>query len=104
MVFVNGINMHVAEKGEGPNAILFVHGFPELWYCWRYQIQALSAAGYRCIAPDLRGYGDSDVPSDIASYSIFHLVIDAVGHKQVINQSLRILYNSRVDMRRTKPK
>lgn len=96
-LFVNGINMHVAEKGEGPNTILFVHGFPELWYSWRHQIQALSAAGYRCIAPDLRGFGDSDVPSDIASYSIFHLVgdlvalIDALGLEQVIYHYLSFI-------------
>lgn len=74
---VNGIKMHVAEKGEGP-VVLFLHGFPELWYSWRHQILAFSSLGYRAVAPDLRGYGDTDAPSSISSYSIFHLVGDVV--------------------------
>ncbi|GMN23303.1 hypothetical protein TIFTF001_040436 [Ficus carica] len=64
----NGINIHVASIGSGP-PILFLHGFPELWYSWRHQMLALSALGFRCIAPDLRGYGDSDSPLSLASYS-----------------------------------
>ncbi|GMI84133.1 hypothetical protein like AT4G15960 [Hibiscus trionum] len=77
VVKVNGINMHLAEKGEGP-VILFIHGFPELWYSWRHQIVALSSMGYRAVAPDLRGYGDSDAPDSVASYSFFHIVGDLV--------------------------
>ncbi|XP_008775993.2 epoxide hydrolase A-like isoform X1 [Phoenix dactylifera] len=76
-VEVNGIRMHVAEKGEGP-AVLLLHGFPELWYSWRHQIAGLAARGYRAIAPDLRGYGDTDAPPDVASYTICHLVGDLV--------------------------
>ncbi|KAL1312980.1 hypothetical protein AAHE18_16G078500 [Arachis hypogaea] len=85
---VNGINMHVAEKGEGP-VLLFLHGFPELWYTWRHQILALSSKGYRCVAPDLRGYGDTDVPESVSSYTCFHIVgdivalIDSLGVDQV---------------------
>ncbi|KAK4386342.1 Bifunctional epoxide hydrolase 2 [Sesamum angolense] len=63
---VNGINMHVAEIGKGPDCVLFLHGFPELWYSWRHQMLHLSAHGYRAIAPDLRGYGDTDVPPSAA--------------------------------------
>ncbi|KAK8914530.1 hypothetical protein KSP39_PZI024066 [Platanthera zijinensis] len=74
-VEVNGINMHVAEKGEGP-AVLFLHGFPELWYSWRHQILSLAARGYRAVAPDLRGYGDTEAPAGVDAYSIFHLVGD----------------------------
>ncbi|KAJ3669283.1 hypothetical protein LUZ60_011233 [Juncus effusus] len=76
---VNNISIHVAEKGpsDAP-AILFIHGFPELWYSWRHQILSLSARGYRCIAPDLRGYGDTSVPSSVSSYTIFHLVGDLI--------------------------
>ncbi|WOL03290.1 bifunctional epoxide hydrolase 2 [Canna indica] len=74
---VNGISMHVAEKGEGP-AVLLLHGFPELWYSWRHQILGLAARGYRAIAPDLRGYGDSSAPPSVASYSILHLVGDLI--------------------------
>lgn len=76
-VVVNGINMHVAEKGEGP-VVLFIHGFPELWYSWRHQILSLAARGYRAVAPDLRGYGDTEAPADVAAYSIFHLVGDLI--------------------------
>ncbi|KAL2922956.1 AB hydrolase superfamily protein YfhM, partial [Bienertia sinuspersici] len=54
-VDVNGIKMHVAEKGdENAPIILFIHGFPELWYAWRHQMIALSHLGYRAIAPDMR--------------------------------------------------
>ncbi|XP_029125769.1 uncharacterized protein LOC109791538 isoform X2 [Cajanus cajan] len=87
-VEVNGIKMHVAEKGEGP-VVLFLHGFPELWYSWRHQIIALSSLGYRAVAPDLRGYGDTDAPAPVTSYSVFHLVgdlvalIDSLGVDQV---------------------
>ncbi|KAK7337728.1 hypothetical protein VNO77_18314 [Canavalia gladiata] len=87
-VEVNGIKMHVAEKGEGP-VVLFIHGFPELWYSWRHQIVALSSLGYRAVAPDLRGYGDTDAPSSVSSYTCFHLVgdivalIDSLGVDQV---------------------
>ncbi|KAL6531386.1 hypothetical protein OROMI_027749 [Orobanche minor] len=76
-VSVNGINMHVAEKGQG-SVVLFLHGFPELWYTWRHQIVALSALGYRAVAPDLRGYGDTDAPADPFAYSCLHIVGDIV--------------------------
>ncbi|WJX85366.1 hypothetical protein P8452_67827 [Trifolium repens] len=78
-VEVNGIKMHIAEKGnkDGP-VVLFLHGFPELWYSWRHQIVALSSLGYHAVAPDLRGYGDTDAPSSISSYTGFHIVGDIV--------------------------
>ncbi|KAD3338168.1 hypothetical protein E3N88_33689 [Mikania micrantha] len=69
--------MHVAEIGEGP-AVLFVHGFPELWYTWRHQMLFMASKGYRAIAPDLRGFGDTDAPPSTASYSVFHIVGDLV--------------------------
>lgn len=75
---VNGINLHVAETGDGP-PVLFLHGFPELWYSWRHQMLSLSSLGYRAIVPDLRGYGDSDTPPSTASYTAFHIVGDLVG-------------------------
>ncbi|GJR45939.1 integrase, catalytic region, zinc finger, CCHC-type containing protein [Tanacetum coccineum] len=77
-VRVNGINMHVAEKGEGP-IVLFLHDFPELWYTWRHQILALADLGYHAVAPDLRGYGDTDAPLSATSYTCFHIVGDVVG-------------------------
>lgn len=88
IISVNGIKMHVAEKGEGP-AILFLHGFPELWYSWRHQILGLSSLGYRAVAPDLRGYGDTEAPGSISSYTYFHIIgdiialIDYLGVEQV---------------------
>jgi len=74
----NGVSLHVAECGTGV-PVLFSHGFPELWYSWRHQMRALAAAGYRAIAPDQRGFGDSSAPQDIRAYSVHHLVGDLVG-------------------------
>ncbi|KAL1312977.1 uncharacterized protein LOC107645926 [Arachis ipaensis] len=84
-VEVNGINMHVAVKGQGP-VVLFLHGFPELWYSWRHQILALSHKGYRCVAPDLRGFGDTDAPASVDSYNCVHVVSDLVA----LIQSLQV--------------
>jgi pimeloyl-ACP methyl ester carboxylesterase len=56
---VNGMRMHYVEKGSGPLVVL-LHGFPEMWWSWRYQIQALADAGYRAVAPDLRGYNETE--------------------------------------------
>ena len=74
----NGIQLHVAEVGEGP-AILFVHGFPDTAYTWRPQMQAVAGAGFRAIAPDMRGCGGSSSPSDPALYTPFQTVGDLVG-------------------------
>lgn len=60
-VHANGIRLHVAETGEGP-LVLMLHGFGEFWWAWRHQLTALSDAGFRAVAVDLRGYGDSDKP------------------------------------------
>jgi pimeloyl-ACP methyl ester carboxylesterase len=75
---VNGIRLHYAEAGQGP-AVLLCHGWPELSHSWRHQIPALAAAGYRALAPDMRGYGESGAPSEIGDYTILHLVGDMVG-------------------------
>ena len=74
----NGIRMHVAEAGEG-FPVLFCHGFPELWYSWRHQMRAVAAAGWRAIAPDQRGYGGTEAPQAIGTYSIHHLIGDLTG-------------------------
>ncbi|KAK7337467.1 hypothetical protein VNO77_18043 [Canavalia gladiata] len=78
IVSTNGINMHVASIGSGP-VVLLLHGFPSLWYSWRHQLLYLSAMGYRAIAPDLRGFGDTDAPPSASSYSALHIVGDLVG-------------------------
>ena len=74
----NGIKIHIAESGTGP-LVLLCHGFPESWYSWRHQIKALSEAGYHVIAPDMRGYGQTDCPKQVDRYSLFHLVGDMLG-------------------------
>src|SRR6266700_5722386 len=78
MVETNGIRLHVAEQGEGPLVIL-CHGFPECWYSWRHQLRALAKAGFRAVAPDLRGYGRSDRPEEVEKYTILHDIGDIVG-------------------------
>jgi pimeloyl-ACP methyl ester carboxylesterase len=75
---VNGIKMHLAEQGEGP-LIVLAHGWPELWYSWRHVLPALAAAGYHAVAPDMRGYGQTDAPPNIQDYTQFQLVGDMVG-------------------------
>jgi pimeloyl-ACP methyl ester carboxylesterase len=78
MIETNGIRLHVAEQGQGPLVIL-CHGFPECWYSWRYQLGALAKAGFRAVAPDLRGYGQSDRPEEVEKYTILHDIGDVVG-------------------------
>ncbi|HEY6371256.1 MAG TPA: alpha/beta hydrolase [Candidatus Acidoferrum sp.] len=75
---VNGIRMHYVEEGHGPLVIL-LHGYPFLWYLWRHQIRALAAAGYRVVAPDQRGFGQTDGPPGVDSYDFTHVVGDVVG-------------------------
>ena len=75
---VNGIELAIVEEGEGPLVIL-CHGFPELAYSWRHQLPALAEAGYRVIAPDMRGYGDSSAPAEIEAYDIVTLCGDLTG-------------------------
>lgn len=77
-VFANGVEMKVADEGNGP-AVVLLHGFPETSHAWRHQIAALAGAGYRAIAPDLRGYGGSAKPDDVAAYTAFDSVGDIIG-------------------------
>lgn len=71
----NAIHMRYAEAGTGP-LVLFCHGWPESWYSWRHQLQAVSAAGFRAVAPDMRGYGGTQSPEPIDQYTLLHLVGD----------------------------
>jgi pimeloyl-ACP methyl ester carboxylesterase len=77
-ITTNGINMHLAVAGEGPLVVL-CHGFPESWYSWRHQLKALAEAGYCAVAPDMRGYGQTEKPDAIDQYTLFHLTGDMVG-------------------------
>ena len=86
----NGIRMRVAEMGKGPLVIL-LHGFPESWYSWRHQLPALANAGYRVVAPDLRGYGKSDKPAAVEDYDIHKLTADVVGLIDAFGEKTAIL-------------
>jgi len=70
--------MAVFEEGDGP-AVIFLHGFPELAFSWRFQLPAVADAGFRAIAPDQRGYGQSSVPPDVEDYGIDRLIGDILG-------------------------
>jgi pimeloyl-ACP methyl ester carboxylesterase len=76
----NGIRMHIAEAGPADGRLVVLcHGWPELWYSWRHQMPALAAAGYHVVAPDQRGYGDTDAPAAIEAYNALQLTGDIVG-------------------------
>ena len=84
-IATNGINLRIAEAGSGP-LVVMCHGFPESWYSWRHQLTALAEAGFHAVAPDQRGYGQSDKPEDIDQYTILHLVGDIVGLVQALDE------------------
>jgi len=77
-VSANGIELAVVEQGEGPLVVL-CHGFPELAFSWRHQLPALAAGGFRALAPDMRGYGDSSAPAEVEAYDIASLCGDLCG-------------------------
>lgn len=77
-VATNGIRMHVAEQGEG-HPVIFCHGFPHTWFIWNRQLAAVAAAGYRAIAPDLRGYGRTEAPADVAARTNCEVIGDLLG-------------------------
>lgn len=86
---INGIQMHVAEQGTGP-LIVLCHGWPESWFSWRHQLHSIATAGYRVVAPDMRGFGKTDAPSDVGAYTVLHNVGDmvalvaALGERQAV--------------------
>lgn len=84
VVSTNGIKMHVAEAGTGP-LVVMCHGFPESWYSWRHQLVALAEAGFHAVAPDMRGYGQTDKPEAIDQYTLLHLVGDMIGLLDALN-------------------
>ncbi|NNC74683.1 MAG: alpha/beta hydrolase [Acidimicrobiia bacterium] len=112
LVTVGGVELNVLDEGTGP-AIVLLHGFPELAYSWRHVVGPFVDAGYRVIAPDLRGFGGSSKPDQVEAYGLEHLVgdvlglIDAldlgrptvVGHDwgAVIAWSLAVMHPDRID-------
>jgi pimeloyl-ACP methyl ester carboxylesterase len=83
------IELHVVEEGEGPLVVL-CHGFPELAYSWRHQVPALAGAGYRVLAPDMRGFGQSSAPAEVEAYDVVSLcgdmtgMLDALGEESAV--------------------
>jgi pimeloyl-ACP methyl ester carboxylesterase len=75
---VGDVRLHYVEAGDGP-LIVLLHGFPEFWFGWRLQIAPLAAAGFRVVAPDMRGYNLSSRPADVAAYSADRLAADVRG-------------------------
>ena len=75
---VNRVSINVADTGHGP-AVLLLHGWPDTHQMWRHQVAALTGAGYRTIAPDLRGFGDSGKPAAVGEYGILQVVGDLIG-------------------------
>lgn len=89
IILAGATHLHIAEQGTGP-LVLLLHGFPESWYSWRHQFEPLAKAGYRAVAPDMRGYGLSDKPADIEDYNQVEVTNDiinliaALGYDQAI--------------------
>lgn len=76
-IWADNVRLHFVDEGSGP-VVMLIHGFPESWYSWKNQIQPLKDAGFRVIVPDMRGYGQSSKPTEIAAYRITELVGDCV--------------------------
>ncbi len=84
-----GVELSVTDAGSGP-AVVLCHGFPELAYSWRHQVQPLLDAGYRVLVPDMRGYGASSAPSEVDAYDVVSLCGDMVGLLDSIGESQAI--------------
>ena len=89
-VQTNGIRMHLAEQGSGP-LVMLLHGFPESWYSWRHQLQALAKAGFHGVAPDMRGYGQTDKPAEADKYTQLHFVGDVIGLLDALGESQAVV-------------
>lgn len=86
----NGHPFHVIEQGEGP-AVLFCHGFPDTAVTWRSQMRAVADAGYRAIALDMRGFGESYAPDDFQLYTSLHVTADLIGILDALNIDTAVL-------------
>ena len=89
-ITANGLTHHFAEAGQGP-LVLFCHGWPEGWSSWRHQIAAIAAAGYRAVAPDMRGYGGTDAPQEIERYTLFDLAGDMAGLVRALGETQAVI-------------
>lgn len=86
LIQTDGLRQQILEAGTGP-LVLLIHGFPELGISWRAQVEALAAAGYHAVAPDMRGYGGTDKPEECDAFSILHLVGDMVDLVRALGQT-----------------
>jgi pimeloyl-ACP methyl ester carboxylesterase len=84
------ITMRYADHGSGP-LVFFCHGWPESWYSWKHQIKALAQAGFRAVAPDMRGYGGTDKPEAIEAYTLLHIVGDIVGLANALGETSAVI-------------
>jgi epoxide hydrolase 4 len=87
----NGLTFTIDEAGEGDNVALFLHGFPESRFSWRFQLPLLARLGWRAVAPDLRGYGDSSRPGGKAAYRLPHLTADVTALFDALGARRRLL-------------
>ena len=91
MIETNGISMRIAEAGSAGPLVLLVHGWPESWYSWRHQIVALSSAGYRVVAPDMRGYGSTSAPASAEEYDIVTIAADLIGLLDALGEEKAVM-------------
>lgn len=87
----NGITLRIAEMGESGPLLLLAHGWPESWYSWRHQIVSLANAGHRVVAPDMRGFGESQAPPNVGDYDVTHTSADLVGILDVLGEETAVL-------------
>lgn len=90
-IAANGLTFTADEAGEGDDVALLLHGFPESRWSWRYQLPLLAGLGWRAVAPDMRGYGDSSRPKGVAAYDVEHLVEDVAGMFEALGARRRLL-------------
>jgi pimeloyl-ACP methyl ester carboxylesterase len=90
-VEANGLSFVVDETGEGDDVALFLHGFPESRWSWRHQMPLLASLGWRAVAPDLRGYGQSSRPAGVEPYRMEHLVEDTAALFEALGAKRRLL-------------
>lgn len=90
IVDARGTRIHLVEEGTGP-LVLLVHGFPESWYSWRHQLPAVSEAGFRAVAIDVRGYGRSAAPLEVEAYGMLHHVVDNLGVMEALGEQTAVI-------------
>ena len=90
-VTANGLRFAIDEAGRGDGVALCLHGFPESRFSWRHQLGPLAAMGWRAVAPDMRGYGDSERPREVEAYRMRHLVDDVAALFDALGARRRLL-------------